>query len=632
MQSFFIVILVLLTPGLATAPFQVQCPSSPLVREAKHELCSEESSYLKKKEIKTKNKLIDFLKSLDEARFNSKFYKRVSKDPPRLGIAISGGGYRSMLVGTGFITQMNDYGLFEYSDYIAGLSGGSWILMDLVVQNFDVDSLLTEWDLDEDLLLGIPEFDISEEEIVTNARKDYIDNDISNKKREVGKTQISSFSEFYDQVELAANSFEESPEECGLMKRNMNPLTRLKKIFFPNNTFTETDAKIGTFKTVLDFYKNLHLKIKPKKMEGFQISFTDYWGKAIIQRLKKNFDEDPNHTFSFSKLVQSSEKFKECSVPLPIFVANCKNGLLSNVIFEFTPFEFGSWENILRLFVKLPYLGSKIVSGEALKCVNNFDDLGFITATSSSIFNNVLIFIWNLASQSSRDAMKALNMVMGIFGLGKEEIFSISKDSSRLETDYAVYQPNPFYLYPKVDNVLTNKDHLYLVDGGEDGENIPLRTLIIPERKLDVIFLLDSSSDIDNYPNGSKLKKIFEKLDEEDIHYQFPKNIKSLTHPVVIGCNATKRPGRDSFLPIIIYHANAYHEYVSNTSTFKITYNQSEVNNMLLTGREVFSNDYDLHYKNCLGCILTKRTMDRLPKKKKFSPFCLQCFKDYCYS
>lgn len=144
-------------------------------------------------------------------------------------------------------------------------------------------------------------------------------------------------------------------------------------------------------------------------------------------------------------------------MPIPIFVANCKNGLLSNVIFEFTPFEFGSWENILRLFVKLPYLGSKIVSGKAEKCINNFDDLGFITATSSSIFNNVLIFIWNLASQSSREAMKALNMVMGIFGLGKEEIFSISKDSSRLETDYAVYQPNPFYLYPEKDNVLTNK-------------------------------------------------------------------------------------------------------------------------------------------------------------------------------
>ncbi|CAI4050301.1 hypothetical protein SKDZ_14G3070 [Saccharomyces kudriavzevii ZP591] len=631
MQKVFVIYFALLTLSLATAPFQVQCPSSPLIREAKNELCSEESLYLRTKEIKTKNKLMDFLESLTEAKFNSKFYKRVRKDPPKLGIAISGGGYRSMLIGTGFITQMNDYGLFEYSDYIAGLSGGSWILMDLVVQNFEVGSLLKEWDLDEDLLPGIPEFDISEEDIVTNAKKEYSENDIRIKKREVKKTQITSFSEFYDQVELVANTIGERSEECRLTKRNLNPLTRLKRIFFPNNTFTETDAKIETFKTVLDFYKNLHLKTKPKKMEGFQISFTDYWGKAIVQRLKKSF-EVHNHNFSFSKLVQSSKKFKECSVPIPIFIANCKNGLLSNVIFEFTPFEFGSWEDILRLFVKLPYLGSKIVLGKAVKCVNNFDDLGFITATSSSIFNNVLIFIWNLASQSSRDAMKALNMVMGIFGLGKEEIFSISKDSSRLETDYAVYQPNPFYLYPGKDNVLTSKNHLYLVDGGEDGENIPLRTLVIPERKLDVIFVLDSSSDIDNYPNGSKLKRIFEKLDEENIHYQFPNNVKTFSHPIVIGCNAIKRPGHDSFLPIIIYHANSYHGHVSNTSTFKITYNQSEVENMLLTGREVFSNDYDIHYKNCLGCILTKRTMDRLPKKKKFSPFCLQCFKDYCYS
>ena len=223
-----------------------------------------------------------------------------------------------MLVGTGFISQMNDYGLFEYSDYIAGLSGGSWILMDLVVQNFEVKSLLQEWDLEEDLLLGIPEFDISEEEIVTNAKKEYNDNDLKMKKRQEGSL-ITSSSNFYEQIEEIMNSIEEITEDYMITKRNLNPLARLKKIFFPNNTFTGTDAKIETFKTVLDFYKSLHLKIKPKKMEGFQISFTDYWGKAIVQRLKKNFDDDPNHSFSFSKLVNSSKKFKECSFIFIIF-------------------------------------------------------------------------------------------------------------------------------------------------------------------------------------------------------------------------------------------------------------------------------------------------------------------------
>ncbi|CAI4768281.1 CIC_collapsed_G0048230.mRNA.1.CDS.1 [Saccharomyces cerevisiae] len=193
MQKLLFVFSVLLTVVLATAPFQVQCPSSPLIREAKHELCPEETLYLKKKKIKTKNKLIQFLKSLTEAKFSSKFYKRVLKDPPKIGIAISGGGYRSMLVGTGFISQMNDYGLFEYSDYIAGLSGGSWILMDLVVQNFEVKSLLQEWDLEEDLLLGIPEFDISEEEIVTNAKKEYNDNDLKMKKRQEGFSDYKLF-------------------------------------------------------------------------------------------------------------------------------------------------------------------------------------------------------------------------------------------------------------------------------------------------------------------------------------------------------------------------------------------------------------------------------------------------------
>ncbi|CAI7442460.1 CPS_collapsed_G0048970.mRNA.1.CDS.1 [Saccharomyces cerevisiae] len=228
MQKLLFVFSVLLTVALATAPFQVQCPSSPLIREAKHELCPEETLYLKKKKIKTKNKLIQFLKSLTEAKFSSKFYKRVLKDPPknwdcyiwrRVQIHVS--RYRIYFPNERLWP-------FEYSDYIAGLSGGSWILMDLVVQNFEVKSLLQEWDLEEDLLLGIPEFDISEEEIVTNAKKEYNDNDLKMKKRQEGSL-ITSSSNFYEQIEEIMNSIEEIPEDYMITKRNLNPLARLKK-------------------------------------------------------------------------------------------------------------------------------------------------------------------------------------------------------------------------------------------------------------------------------------------------------------------------------------------------------------------------------------------------------------------
>ncbi|CAI4741614.1 AKR_collapsed_G0047270.mRNA.1.CDS.1 [Saccharomyces cerevisiae] len=199
------------------------------------------------------------------------------------------------------------------------------------------------------------------------------------KKRQEGSL-ITSSSNFYEQIEEIMNSIEEIPEDY-MITSTVHETVLAKG--FPNNTFTGTDAKIETFKTVLDFYKSLHLKIKPKKMEGFQISFTDYWGKAIVQRLKKNFDDDPNHSFSFSKLVNSSKKFKECSVPIPIFVANCKNGLLSNVIFEFTPFEFGSWENILRHFTNRKVCPThsaiiKFSSGKAEKYINRLPhDLTF---------------------------------------------------------------------------------------------------------------------------------------------------------------------------------------------------------------------------------------------------------------
>ncbi|CAI7313334.1 AVN_collapsed_G0046690.mRNA.1.CDS.1 [Saccharomyces cerevisiae] len=68
------------------------------------------------------------------------------------------------------------------------------------------------------------------------------------------------------------------------------------------------------------------------------------------------------------------------------------------------------------------------------------------------------------------------------------------------------------------------------------------------------------------------VKKDIRKIrSEENVHYQFPNNVKTFTHPIVIiETIATKRTGHDSFLPIIIYHANANHGNASNTSTFKI--------------------------------------------------------------
>lgn len=73
---------------------------------------------------------------------------------PRIGIAISGGGYRALMNGAGALSAFDNRtansttdgklgGLLQATTYLSGLSGGSWLVGSLYVQNFtSVDSII----------------------------------------------------------------------------------------------------------------------------------------------------------------------------------------------------------------------------------------------------------------------------------------------------------------------------------------------------------------------------------------------------------------------------------------------------------------------------------------------------------
>lgn len=568
--------------------------------------------------------------------FDSETLELLQKKPPIMGLAISGGGYRSMLTAAGFVTEMDNIGIFDCLSYISGLSGGSWILMDLISQEFNVSSLLSNWKLNDGLLKGIPDFDIHQNDIISGMNE--YNDALVKRMGPLEDVPRSIFNNFEKSLQLAAFLLKKKDEQKGISKRGIGPLTKFVDFFLQriNNhggrreeedLDDSEDSLFGSIRSlhqVIQFYIDLHLDVRPKKTKGFTVSFTDYLGNAFKKQLG-----NLNNQSSFSKLVMTSTKFQNFEAPIPLFIANCRNKHLRNVIFEFNPFEFGSWESKLGLFVKMPYLGSNIEAGNPSRCINGFDDIGFITATSSSIFNNVLIYIWQLTAQSSRETMKAIKNIMSIFGLGndkldKENFRPVSLNS--LDTDYAVYQPNPFYKYPSIHNELTKNDYLYLVDGGEDGENIPLRPLTIPQRNLDIIFVIDSSSDESNYPQGKKLKNILHKLQNEHTDsdsYSIPNFDTINQYPIALGCN-------QHHLPIIFYYPNAPHSYNSNTSTFKITYNESEVNGMLQNGRSIFSLGSNSQHIDCVGCLIAKRSIENV-NASRIPKTCIQCFNDYCF-
>lgn len=62
-----------------------------------------------------------------------------------------------------------------------------------------------------------------------------------------------------------------------------------------------------------------------------------------------------------------------------------------------------------------------------------------------------------------------------------------------IELDVASW-PNPFYGVASETFLSSNQTDLRLVDGGEDGENIPLQPLLVKARGLDTILVIDAVS------------------------------------------------------------------------------------------------------------------------------------------
>ena len=68
---------------------------------------------------------------------------------------------------------------------------------------------------------------------------------------------------------------------------------------------------------------------------------------------------------------------------------------LSNVVYEVTPFEFGSYDPELAASVPLEYLGTRFNSGTVVNatnssngsCVQNFDNAAYLLGISSNVFH-----------------------------------------------------------------------------------------------------------------------------------------------------------------------------------------------------------------------------------------------------
>ena len=158
------------------APAIVDCPSSrPTIRSAAT-LSQDETDWLAKRRAATVQPMADMIgragiSGFDGAEYINNLSNNISA-LPNIGIAMSGGGYRALMNGAGFIAAADDRtpgstgsggigGLLQATTYVAGLSGAGWLGGSIYSNNFstvvdlrDGSSGSAVWDFENSIFEG----------------------------------------------------------------------------------------------------------------------------------------------------------------------------------------------------------------------------------------------------------------------------------------------------------------------------------------------------------------------------------------------------------------------------------------------------------------------------------------------
>ncbi|KAI5959214.1 PLB2 [Candida theae] len=388
----------------------------------------------------------------------------------------------------------------------------------------------------------------------------------------------------------------------------------------------------GDIANHLDYWNSISDEVEGKKNAGFDVTITDVYSRALSYQLLTNSPYD-GAGYAFSSIINQSN-FQSFQAPYPILVALGREPgqsviNLNSTVMSLTPFELGSEDPSLQSFVQTKYVGTQLDNGYSnnISCVNGFDNAGFFMGTSSSLFNGVVLTL------DSPQLPPFLRNLINTF---------IVNPFERLNVDVSHYVPNPFYKSRDAKNSIERSDSLFLVDGGEDGQNVPLVPLL--RRNLSAIFAFDNSNDHLTWPDGTSLIKTYERqFSPQGKGTPFPyvpdqktfRNLNLTAKPTFFGCDAKNLSSLTSDIydvPLVIYTANRPYTYWSNTSTFRLEYQIDERNNMIANGFAAttrLNGTLDEEWDACVGCAVIRREQERLGVEQ--SEQCKQCFQRYCW-
>lgn len=539
-------------PFIVSSPYSpdvAACPATlPTVRNASG-LSRNESTWVSARKTKAKTAMYQWLQTLNLSSIDMQHYRNVTNGSSKnVDVAVSGGGYRSLLIGAGVIQALDGRenhtnssltssvsGFLQGVTYLSGLSGGAWLVSSIIGNNY---------------------------------------------------ATISSLVSSLWHVEFAE----------GLEQNSDTPL------------FQDLITDDITLKSV-----------------AFDVSINDPWGRLLSYQLLNGSDGGVNKTLSN---VVTSQAFVNHTMPFPILQAlgvkpaDCLPGPNATQ-YEFSPYEFGSWDVGVQAFVPTKYIGSTFSNSSIVnssQCVTGFDNLGFVLGTSSCLF----------AATDACAPIKGNGTGALVAALNGPLMESYNVEFNGTG-NYALY-PNPF-LGRAASPLVSSQTDLQLVDGGLALQNNPLWSLIQPSRNASLILTVDNSADTTyNFPNGSELLTTY--VQSITAKLPFP-----VIPPVstFLAQNLTRRPTlfgcANASVPTILYLANAQHGvFPANQSTGTLIYAANQTDAMISNGFMGATQNGSLPWAQCLGCFVIYEGKQANVTNTTMSRQCTTCFNEYCYN
>ncbi|EIW83246.1 FabD lysophospholipase-like protein [Coniophora puteana RWD-64-598 SS2] len=314
------------------------------------------------------------------------------------------------------------------------------------------------------------------------------------------------------------------------------------------------------------YYQAVMDSVKSKAATGLPTSIVDPWGRLLAYHFlngttsKNMYDDSAHGAGQLWSAIPQSPAFQQYAVPFPLIVSDSLHenqnvsGVLplDNVVYEFSPYEFGSWDPNLAAMVYVAYVGTHLSDGSAAngKCTMGFDQASFIIGASANNFSG------NLNNGG----------VDGFSSSDQQVLLSQLNDPSNSPNNAAANVPNPFQSVSSSTFSESGSNYLGLVDGGANGEHVPFGSLLVKSRFVDVVVALDAGADIVNdWPNGTSLLQTSNRVKNvlSTSHQQFPQipsssgdfiNYGMNMRPTFFGCNPAHNPPES---PLVIYLPNS---------------------------------------------------------------------------